>query len=170
MFYPFNPYLWLSSLSRVLFAKCYNNTTCLKFLPSECTLGVSNICNANAMVLCSSFSYSNTRGVTLLDQFSCANESTSIAESLLTCFNIIINRHGRPLKAEARLDGALDEPLIVLPFNQIILNIEPLLHPGPRTPFPKCWNLVACIIASNESITTEVVVILLFASGLHLVQ
>jgi hypothetical protein len=31
----------------VLFAKCYNNTTCLKFLPSECTLGVLNICNAN---------------------------------------------------------------------------------------------------------------------------
>jgi hypothetical protein len=25
-----------------------NNITCLKFLPSECTLGVSNICNANA--------------------------------------------------------------------------------------------------------------------------
>jgi hypothetical protein len=48
MFYPFNPYLGLCSLSRVLFAKCYNNTTCLKFLPSECTLGVSNICNANA--------------------------------------------------------------------------------------------------------------------------
>jgi hypothetical protein len=36
----------------------------LKFLPSECTLGVSNICNANAMMSCSSFSYSNTRGVT----------------------------------------------------------------------------------------------------------
>jgi hypothetical protein len=47
MSYPFNPYLGLSSLSRVLFAKCYNNTTCLKFLPSECTLGVSNICNTN---------------------------------------------------------------------------------------------------------------------------
>jgi hypothetical protein len=44
---PFNPYLGLSSLSRVLFAKHQNNTTCLKFLPSECTLGVSNICNAN---------------------------------------------------------------------------------------------------------------------------
>jgi hypothetical protein len=29
------------------FAKCYNNTTGLKFLPSECTLGVSNIYNAN---------------------------------------------------------------------------------------------------------------------------
>jgi hypothetical protein len=47
-FYPFNPYLGLNSLSRVLFAKHLNNTTCLKFLPSECTLGVSNICNANA--------------------------------------------------------------------------------------------------------------------------
>jgi hypothetical protein len=38
----------------------------LKFLPSECTLGVSNICNANAMMPCSSFSYSNTRGVTAI--------------------------------------------------------------------------------------------------------
>jgi hypothetical protein len=47
MFYPFNPYVGLSFLSRILFAKYYNNTTCLKFLPSECTLGVSNICNAN---------------------------------------------------------------------------------------------------------------------------
>jgi hypothetical protein len=45
---PFYPYLGVSSLSRVLFAKYQNNTTCLKFLPSECTLGVSNICNANA--------------------------------------------------------------------------------------------------------------------------
>jgi hypothetical protein len=44
---PLIPYLGLSSLSRVLFAKCHNNITCLKFLPSECTLGVSNICNAN---------------------------------------------------------------------------------------------------------------------------
>jgi hypothetical protein len=44
---PLIPYLGLSFLPRVLFAKCYNNTTCLKFLPSECTLGVSNICNAN---------------------------------------------------------------------------------------------------------------------------
>jgi hypothetical protein len=58
----------------------------------------------------------------------------------------------------------------VLPFNQIILNIKPFLHPRPGPPFPKCWNRVACIRTSNESITTEVVVILLFASGLHLVQ
>jgi hypothetical protein len=28
--------------------KYQNSTTYLKFLPSECTLGVSNICNANA--------------------------------------------------------------------------------------------------------------------------
>jgi hypothetical protein len=49
-FYPINSYLGLSSLSRVLFAKYQNNTTCLKFLPSKCTLGVSNICNANAYV------------------------------------------------------------------------------------------------------------------------
>jgi hypothetical protein len=29
---------------------------------------VSNICNANAMMPCSSFSYSNTRGVTIQDE------------------------------------------------------------------------------------------------------
>jgi hypothetical protein len=46
-FTTFTPYSGLSSLSRVLFTKYYNNTTCLKFLPCECTLGVSNICNAN---------------------------------------------------------------------------------------------------------------------------
>jgi hypothetical protein len=69
-----------------------------------------------------------------------------------------------------RLDGALDNPLYVLPFNQIILNIKTFLHPGPGPPFPKCWNRVACIRMSNESITTEVVVILLFASDLRRVQ
>jgi hypothetical protein len=46
-FYPFNPYLGLSSLTRVLFAKYQKQYTCLKFLPSKCTLGVSNICNIN---------------------------------------------------------------------------------------------------------------------------
>jgi hypothetical protein len=73
-------------------------------------------------------------------------------------------------KAEARPDGALDNPLYVFPFNQIIFDIKPFLHPGPEPPFPICWNWVACIRVSNESITTEVVVILLFASGLRLVQ
>jgi hypothetical protein len=34
--------------SRVLFEKGHINTTCLQFLPSECTLGVTNIWNANA--------------------------------------------------------------------------------------------------------------------------
>jgi hypothetical protein len=47
-FTPFEPYLGLGSLSRVLFAKHQKQYTCLKFLPSECTLGVSNICNVNA--------------------------------------------------------------------------------------------------------------------------
>ena len=47
-FTPFESYLGLGSLSRVLFAKHQKQYTCLKFLPSECTLGVSNICNAHA--------------------------------------------------------------------------------------------------------------------------
>src|SRR5699024_4022780 len=73
-------------------------------------------------------------------------------------------------EAEARPDGALDNPLYVFPFNQIILDIKPFLHPSPRTPFPKCWNGITYIGARNEAITTEVVVILLFTSGLRLVE
>jgi hypothetical protein len=72
--------------------------------------------------------------------------------------------------AEARPDGALDNPLYVFPFNQIIFDIKSFFHPGPRPPFPKCWNWIACIRTSNESITTEVVVILLFAGSLRLIQ
>jgi hypothetical protein len=47
-FYPFNHYLGLSPLTKVQFAKTLKQYNLLKFLPSECTLGVSNICNANA--------------------------------------------------------------------------------------------------------------------------
>jgi hypothetical protein len=106
----------------------------------------------------------------LLDYISCANESTDIAKSLLACFSITFNSHLRPLKAEARPDGALDNFLNVLPLSQIILNIKPFLHLGPGPSFPVCWNRVACIRASHESITTKVVVILLFVGGLRLVQ
>jgi hypothetical protein len=62
MLYPLNPYLGLSILFQGSICKHQNNTTCLKFLPSECTLGVSNICNANAYDVSSS----NTRGVTAI--------------------------------------------------------------------------------------------------------
>jgi hypothetical protein len=61
-------------------------------------------------------------------------------------------------------------PFYVFPFNQIILNIKPFLHSGPGPPFLKSWNWVAYIRMRNEAITTEVVVILLFASGLRFVQ
>jgi hypothetical protein len=109
-------------------------------------------------------------GYVLLDYVSCANESTDIAESLLTRFGITFNRHPQPLKAEARPDGTLDNILNVLPLNQIVLDIKPFLHPGPMPSFPKCWNRVACIGMSNKSITAEVVVILFFDSSLRLVQ
>jgi hypothetical protein len=106
----------------------------------------------------------------LLDYVSCANESIDVAESLLTCFDIIFNRHPRPPKAEVRPDGMLDNLPNILPLNQIVLDIKPFLHIGPMPPFLKCWNRVACIGTSNKSITTEVVVILFFASSLRLVQ
>jgi hypothetical protein len=109
-------------------------------------------------------------GYVLLDYVSCANESTDIAESLLTRFGIIFNCYPRPSKAEARPYGTLDNLLNVLPLNQIILDMKRFLHLGPRPSFPECWNRVACIGTSNKSITTEVVVILFFASSLRLVQ
>jgi hypothetical protein len=74
----------------------------------------------------------------LLDYVSCANESTDIAESLLTRFGIIFKCYPRPSKAEARPDGTLDNLLNALPLNQIILDIKPFLHPGPRPSFSKC--------------------------------
>jgi hypothetical protein len=106
----------------------------------------------------------------LLNDIPCANESTNIYKSLLTCFDVIFNSHLRPLEAEARPDGALDNFLNILPFNQIIFNVKPFLHPGPGPSFPVCWHWVACIRVSNEFVTTEVVVILFFAGGLRLVQ
>jgi hypothetical protein len=33
---------------RVLLITCHINTTCLNFLPSECTLGVTNTLDVNA--------------------------------------------------------------------------------------------------------------------------
>jgi hypothetical protein len=106
----------------------------------------------------------------LLNYIPCANEGTNIAKSLLACFVILIDCHLRPSKAETRPDGALNDFLNVLSFNQIFLDIKPFLHPGPRPSFSECRNLMACIGSSNESVTTEVVVILLLASSLHLVQ
>jgi hypothetical protein len=108
--------------------------------------------------------------ITLLNQISCANEGTNIIESHLACFGIILERSSRPSEAEARPDGALDNPLYVFPFNQIILDIKPFLHPGPGPRFSKCCNWITYVGTRNEAITTEVVVILLFSSGLCLVQ
>jgi hypothetical protein len=67
-------------------------------------------------------------------------------------------------------NGALDNPIYVFPFNHIIFYIKPFLHLGPGPPFPKCRNMITCFEVRNEAITTEVVVILLFTSGLRLVQ
>jgi hypothetical protein len=104
-----------------------------------------------------------------LDYISCANEGTNIAKGLLACFDVTFNSHLQPSEAEARLDGALDDFLDILPFNQIIFNINPLLHLGPGPSFPVCWHRVACIRASNESVTTEVVVVLFLTGSLRLV-
>jgi hypothetical protein len=106
----------------------------------------------------------------LLDYTFCANESTNIVKGLLACFDVTFNSHLWPSEAEARPDGALDNFLNIFSFNQIIFNIKPFLHPGPGPSFPVCCHRVACIRASNESVTTEVVVILFFAGGLRLVQ
>jgi hypothetical protein len=106
----------------------------------------------------------------LLNYIPCANEGADVAKSLSTCFVILIDCHLRPSKAETRPDGTLDDFLNVLSFNQVILDIKPFFHPGPGPSFSECRNWMACIGSRNESITTEVVVILLLAGSLHFVQ
>jgi hypothetical protein len=103
----------------------------------------------------------------LLNQVSRANEGTYIIESLLACFGIILECNSRPSEAEARPNGALNNALYIFPFNQIIFDIKPFLHPGPRPPFLKYWNRITYIGTRNKAIATEVVVILLFTSGLR---
>jgi hypothetical protein len=75
-----------------------------------------------------------------------------------------------PSEAEARPDGSLDDFFNVFPCLQIIFNVKPLSHPGSRPSFPECWHRVACIGASNKSITTKVVVVLFFTNSLRLIQ
>jgi hypothetical protein len=105
----------------------------------------------------------------LLNQIPCANEGTHCAKGPLACLDIAINFHLRPSEAEARPDGSLNDFFNVFPCLQIIFNIKPLFHPGSRPSLPECWHWVSCIGASNKAITTEVVVILFFASGLRLI-
>jgi hypothetical protein len=64
----------------------------------------------------------------------------------------------------------LNNPLDVFPLNQIVLHIEPLLHPGSRPSLAKCWNWIAYLRAGYEAIATKLVVILFFSSGLHLIR
>jgi hypothetical protein len=82
---------------------------------------------------------------------------------------VIPKGSGWPSNAEARLDRALNNPLNIFPFNQVIFHVEPLLHPGPRPSLPKCRNWVAHLRARHEAIATEVVVILLLAGSLRLI-
>jgi hypothetical protein len=60
--------------------------------------------------------------------------------------------------------------LNIFPCLQIILHVKPFLHPSSGPPLPECWHRVACMGASDKSITTKVVMILFFAHGLCLIQ
>jgi hypothetical protein len=64
----------------------------------------------------------------------------------------------------------LDNSLDVFPLNQIVLHIEPFLHPGSRPSLAECGNWVAYLRAGYKAIATKVVVILFFSSGLCLVR
>jgi hypothetical protein len=74
-------------------------------------------------------------GYVLLDYISCANESTNIAKGLLACFNVTFNSHLQPSEAEARPDGALDNFLNILSFNQIIFLHKTIFPSRPRAIF-----------------------------------
>jgi hypothetical protein len=69
-------------------------------------------------------------GDVLLNQVSCANKSAHSVETPLACFYIILKSSGRPSDAEARANGALDNPFYIFPLNQVILHIKPFFHPG----------------------------------------
>jgi hypothetical protein len=56
-------------------------------------------------------------GYMLLNYIPCANEGTNIAKGLLARFDVTFNSDLRPLKAEARPNGVLDDFLDVFPFN-----------------------------------------------------
>jgi hypothetical protein len=58
-------------------------------------------------------------------------KAQTLLKAFLACFDVTFNSNLRPSEAEARLDGALDDFFDILPFNQIVFNIKPLLHPGP---------------------------------------
>jgi hypothetical protein len=76
---------------------------------------------------------------------------------------------GWPPNAETRPDRALNNPLNIFSFSQVVLHIEPLLHSGPRPSLPKCQNLVAHRRVRHEAIATEVIVILLLSGSLRLI-
>jgi hypothetical protein len=64
----------------------------------------------------------------------------------------------------------MNNSLNILSFNQVVLHVEPLLHPGPRPSLSKCRNWVAHLRARHEAVTTEVAVILLLSSSLRLIR
>ena len=97
------------------------------------------------------------------------NEGANSTEGLLTRFGGVINFDLRLSEAEAGPYGAHDNLLDVLPHCQVVLYIKSFFHPSSRPSLPKCWHWVACAGASNKSITTEVVVVLFFTHGLHLI-
>jgi hypothetical protein len=88
----------------------------------------------------------------------------------LACLNVVSKGKGWSPTAEVRPYRALDNPLDVFPLNQIVLHIEPFLHPGSWPPLAESWNRVAYFRTGYEAIATNVVVILFFTSGLRLIR
>ena len=73
-------------------------------------------------------------------------------------------------KPKVEIDEAHDDLFNVFSRLHIIFHRKPLFHLGPGPSLPKRWHWVACARASNEAIATEIVMILLLASGLRLIQ
>ena len=61
---------------------------------------------------------------------------------------------------------ALNDPLYIFPFNQVVFHIKPFFHPGSWPPLPKRRNWIAHIRARHEAVTTKIIVILLLPSSL----
>ena len=105
-----------------------------------------------------------------LDQVSGANVTAHSVEGYQAGLRFVTIHDQGPSDAEARSYWTLNYIFYILPPNQIILTIEPLLHPRSWPFLTKRRNWASCIRAIHEGIATKVVVILFLPHCLRLIR
>jgi hypothetical protein len=105
-----------------------------------------------------------------LDQVSGANVAAHRVEGYQAGLSFIIIHDRGPSDAKAISYWMLSYIFYIFPLNQIIINIEPLLHPRSWSFIAKHGNMVSCIRAVHEGILTKIVVILFFPCCLRMIR